>query len=413
MKTAAPVCLCCAEPRRFDNKTPQRLIGAASLLIAAYALFVILWPLRWSLLSTWAVVELVYYVLYWRPRYFELNEQPARHEPPNLETTAMKTFQRFLRFCKELPSGNIDYEAYYSGWFRGAPFDQIKRGACLVVWLVDAAAQAHRLIDLGSSTMLGALHGRASECMMPPLSSLPALLSWPCPQATPRSLWRMASGIARASRCRPRGWAGCQRRWSTSWRQPGASSLHRVRASKYNHSRRAHCCCPACCVPAALRLPSKDLLTCMLALAGYNADIRFMGHLWEPLGASWRPMVFYLCTGLIGMSARQLLRRWGFEHHKHKWVCCCLHALHGVHCVALSSDPPTTAGALRRAQTNLMLRPPPTHTPCACQCLAVLHPVRKTCTCPAVACHISLSTWASLHAQLQPQLAAAQQAAAL
>lgn len=103
-------------------------MGAAALLIAAYTLFRILWPLRWSLASTWAVVELIFFVLYWRPRYAELNEQPATHEPANLEATAMKTFQRFLRFCKELPAGNIDYEAYYSGWFRGAPFDQIKRG---------------------------------------------------------------------------------------------------------------------------------------------------------------------------------------------------------------------------------------------------------------------------------------------
>jgi hypothetical protein len=39
----------------------------------------------------------------------------------------MKTFQRFLRFCKDLPKG-IDYQAYYSGWFRGAPFRDIKRG---------------------------------------------------------------------------------------------------------------------------------------------------------------------------------------------------------------------------------------------------------------------------------------------
>ena len=110
---------------RFDKKTPQRLIGLAALLIAAYTLFIILWPLRWSLLATWAVIELIYYVLYWRPRYAELNEQPAKHEPKNLD--ALKTFQRFLRFCNDLPKG-IDYQAYYSGWFRGAHFSDIKRG---------------------------------------------------------------------------------------------------------------------------------------------------------------------------------------------------------------------------------------------------------------------------------------------
>lgn len=51
---------------------------------------------------------------------------------------------------------------------------------------------------------------------------------------------------------------------------------------------------------------------------GFNETIRFMGHLWEPLNASWRPLFFYLCTDLIGWFARQLLRRWGFDHHKHK-----------------------------------------------------------------------------------------------
>jgi hypothetical protein len=110
---------------KFDKKTPQRLVGAASLLIAAGILFSILWPLRWSLLSTWVVIEVIFYVLYWRPRYAELNEQPDKHEPKNLD--AMKTFQRFLRFCKDLPKG-IDYQAYYSGWFRGAAFSDIKRG---------------------------------------------------------------------------------------------------------------------------------------------------------------------------------------------------------------------------------------------------------------------------------------------
>lgn len=110
---------------KFDKKTPQRLVGAGALLIAGSILFVILWPLRWSLLSTWVVVEVIFYVLYWRPRYAELNEQPEKHEPKNLD--GMKTFQRFLRFCKDLPHG-IDYQAYYSGWFRGAPFRDIKRG---------------------------------------------------------------------------------------------------------------------------------------------------------------------------------------------------------------------------------------------------------------------------------------------
>lgn len=108
-----------------DRKTPQRLVGAVALLIAAYILFLILWPLKWSLLSTWLVIEVIFYVLYWRPRYAELNEQPRRHEPKHLD--AQKTFKRFLKFCKDLPNG-IDHQAYYSGWFRGAQFHEIKRG---------------------------------------------------------------------------------------------------------------------------------------------------------------------------------------------------------------------------------------------------------------------------------------------
>lgn len=54
---------------RFDSKTPQRLVGAAALLIAAVTLWHILWPLRYSLLATWVVIEVIFYVLYWRPRY--------------------------------------------------------------------------------------------------------------------------------------------------------------------------------------------------------------------------------------------------------------------------------------------------------------------------------------------------------
>jgi hypothetical protein len=51
---------------------------------------------------------------------------------------------------------------------------------------------------------------------------------------------------------------------------------------------------------------------------GLNESIKFMGHLWEPLNATWRPLVFYICTELIGNFAHQLLKRWGFDHHKHK-----------------------------------------------------------------------------------------------
>lgn len=51
---------------------------------------------------------------------------------------------------------------------------------------------------------------------------------------------------------------------------------------------------------------------------GYDPNIKFMGHLWEPVKASWRPLFFYLATATVGWLARQLLRRWGFEQHTHK-----------------------------------------------------------------------------------------------
>lgn len=64
---------------RFDSKTPQRLIGAGALLIAAYTLFAILWPLRWSLLATWVVIEVIFYVFYWRPRYINVAAHCCSH----------------------------------------------------------------------------------------------------------------------------------------------------------------------------------------------------------------------------------------------------------------------------------------------------------------------------------------------
>jgi hypothetical protein len=51
---------------------------------------------------------------------------------------------------------------------------------------------------------------------------------------------------------------------------------------------------------------------------GYNADVSFFGHLWEPLNASWRPLAFYLLIEGVGRGGRALLRRWGFKRHQHK-----------------------------------------------------------------------------------------------
>lgn len=50
---------------------------------------------------------------------------------------------------------------------------------------------------------------------------------------------------------------------------------------------------------------------------GYTPGIKFMGHLWEPLKAQWRPLVFYIGTDTISWLARHLLKRWGFQQHKH------------------------------------------------------------------------------------------------
>eukprot|EP00878_Enallax_costatus_P011622 GHUV01012131.1.p1 GENE.GHUV01012131.1~~GHUV01012131.1.p1 ORF type:complete len:755 (+),score=214.24 GHUV01012131.1:258-2522(+) len=204
---------------RFDSKTPQRLVGAGALLIAAYTLFAILWPLRWSLLATWLVIEVIFYVFYWRPRYSELNQQPNKHEPKVVD--GAKTFQRFLKFCKDLPHG-VDYEGYFSGWFKGAKFRDIKRE-------------------------------NAEDFM--------AYGFW---YRSRKQMQEMGLG-----------------------HMPGemVNQLEAVWGVKFE--------------------------------AGYNGKLEFMGHLWEPINATWRPLFFYLATELIGWFARQLLKRWGFEHHKH------------------------------------------------------------------------------------------------
>eukprot|EP00775_Hariotina_reticulata_P003337 gene3337-3613_t len=52
--------------------------------------------------------------------------------------------------------------------------------------------------------------------------------------------------------------------------------------------------------------------------SGYTPGLQFMGHLWEPLKAQWRPVAFYVSTELFSLFARQLLKRWGFQQHTHK-----------------------------------------------------------------------------------------------
>lgn len=52
-------------------------------------------------------------------------------------------------------------------------------------------------------------------------------------------------------------------------------------------------------------------------VAGYNPDIQFMAHLREPLNPAYRPLLFYLITDGVAWCSRLLLRRWGFQHHRH------------------------------------------------------------------------------------------------
>jgi hypothetical protein len=51
---------------------------------------------------------------------------------------------------------------------------------------------------------------------------------------------------------------------------------------------------------------------------GYTPGLQFMGHLWEPVKAHWRPLAFYLGTWSCGMCAAHMLRRWGFQQASHQ-----------------------------------------------------------------------------------------------
>lgn len=51
---------------------------------------------------------------------------------------------------------------------------------------------------------------------------------------------------------------------------------------------------------------------------GYTQGLQFMGHLWEPLKAQWRPLAFYLSTAAVGWFATVMLKRWGFQQASHQ-----------------------------------------------------------------------------------------------
>ncbi|KAF6257737.1 Alpha/Beta hydrolase protein [Scenedesmus sp. NREL 46B-D3] len=81
-------------------KTVTRgLLGAASLALIGYTLYVIIWPLRWRLLLVWFVVEALFAVCVYLPRYDKFNKQPQQHEPPGHD--AMRCWRRFLRYATQ------------------------------------------------------------------------------------------------------------------------------------------------------------------------------------------------------------------------------------------------------------------------------------------------------------------------
>jgi hypothetical protein len=42
-----------------------------------------------------------------------------------------------------------------------------------------------------------------------------------------------------------------------------------------------------------------------------------MAHLWHPLNAAYRPLLFYLFMEFIAYCSRHYLKYQGFRHHRH------------------------------------------------------------------------------------------------
>jgi hypothetical protein len=141
------------------------VLGATSLLLIVYSLYLIIWPLRWRLLLVWPVVEALFFVCVFLPRYDRLNKQPQPHEPAGHD--AMRCWRRFLRYVHEVPGG-MNSSAYISGWYRGADPAQVKRGApaaavsamqlCMACWREQlAAAVVQGVWDMGLHTARAAV----------------------------------------------------------------------------------------------------------------------------------------------------------------------------------------------------------------------------------------------------------------
>ncbi|WIA42213.1 hypothetical protein OEZ86_009473 [Tetradesmus obliquus] len=199
--------------------TTRGVLGATSLVLIAYTLYIIIWPLRWRLLLVWPVVEALFFVCVFLPRYDRLNKQPQPHEPADHD--AMRCWRRFLRYAREVPGG-MDTGAYISGWYRGADPSQVKRG------------------NLEEFVAYGFWYRSLQQMADAGLGHVPGQMI-----------------------------VELQAAWGVSF-EPG-----------------------------------------------YNPGVSFLGHLWEPLNASWRPLAFYLLVEGVGRSGRTLLRRWGFRRHQH------------------------------------------------------------------------------------------------
>lgn len=138
------------------------LLGAVALVAIGSTLLAVLWQLRWSLLLLWALAELVFHTFAWcvlqeqpsaadktptaltgtaalpahahhhchcdtrLPRFRVVDRQPVPHAPPGGVAEGTKAFQRCLQFIKS--HKGFDYRAYLSGWFKDAPFEDVKRG---------------------------------------------------------------------------------------------------------------------------------------------------------------------------------------------------------------------------------------------------------------------------------------------
>ncbi|KAI8474759.1 MAG: hypothetical protein J3K34DRAFT_517850 [Monoraphidium minutum] len=49
---------------------------------------------------------------------------------------------------------------------------------------------------------------------------------------------------------------------------------------------------------------------------GYNERLSFMSHLWEPLRAEYRPLLFYIGMEVVAVCTRQIMASYGFKRHE-------------------------------------------------------------------------------------------------